>query len=154
MAEKRTGPDTLEQRMKFIPRLWAPLLQLVGIGLAYLLFHGRKSEAVRVGFMTDWMPTLYQHISNFSFSYILYTGAGLFWLIMGMRLRRVAAAGLVLIAANLVYELFIPVLNTPDPVDAWFGIAGTLVGLLVLTPIAKFGLMPNPEWTGDTPPAA
>lgn len=137
------------QRTKYLPRPWAPYLQLAGIALAGLLFQGRTSEAVRIGFLTDWRPDFYQHISNFSLSLALYVGIGFVWLLMGGRYRTLLLGGLALISANLIYELFLPIANTMDPVDAWFGIAGTLAGLLLLTVIARFGLKPNPAWGAD-----
>jgi len=74
--------------------------------------------------MKIW-PGFYQNISNFLLSYLLYTGIGFFWLMAGISTKHILYLGLTLIALNLIYELFIPVLNTPDIVDAWFGIVGS-----------------------------
>lgn len=150
MAEQKKT-SRFGQRTKYLPRPWAPYLQIAGIALAALLFQGRTTEAVRIGFLTAWRPDFYQHISNFSLSFALYVGVGFVWLIMGVRYRMLLGAGLALISANLLYELFLPFANTMDPVDAWFGIAATLAGLLLLTVISKFGLKPNPDWDGGAP---
>ena len=63
---------------------------------------------------------------------------------MGMKFRYVIVLGIALLLANLIYELFIPVLNTPDIVDAYFGFAGTILGFLFLFFVYKSGLNPNP----------
>lgn len=138
--------NSFEKSLKFVPKLWATLLYFLGMVFAFYLFYGRKSEAVRFKFLTDNWPEFYQNISNFSLSYILYTGIGFIWLMMAVKFKYVVGLGLFLIASNLIYEFFIPVLNTPDAVDAWFGVAGSVLGFFVLLIIEKFGLKLNPEW--------
>lgn len=48
-----------------------------------------------------------------------------------------------LILANVIYELFIPLINTRDIVDMWYGIAGTVIGGMIVLLIARFGLVPK-----------
>ncbi|HUD40370.1 MAG TPA: hypothetical protein VMR06_00035 [Dokdonella sp.] len=130
--------------LKRIPRLWAALLHLAALALAGALFAGRTLAAFRWEVVLDRAPDFYSHVSNFSISYFLYAGIGYLWLALGVPMRAIAWLGLVLAAANLVYETAIPVLNTPDPVDALYGLAGTAFGAALLIAIDRYGLQPAP----------
>lgn len=55
-------------------------------------------------------------------------------------------AGLILLA-NFVYELWLPILNTCDLVDAYYGVVGVIVALSFLLLSQRFGLMQNPTAT-------
>lgn len=59
---------------------------------------------------------------------------------MGVPLKAIGLLGIVIIIANLVYELWLPILNTRDIMDAYYGIAGTGIAFVYLTIIKKFGL--------------
>lgn len=130
--------------MKYVPKHLTSLSFFLLFGTVSILFSGRKSESLRFDFLLDFMPDFYQHISNFSLSFLLYAGIGYFWLMMDVKSKYIIIFGLVLLLANLVYELFIPVLNTPDMVDAYFGFAGTFFGGLFLFFVKRFGLRSNP----------
>lgn len=130
--------------MKYVPKHLTSLSFFLLFGTVSILFSGRKSESLRFDFLLDFMPDFYQHISNFSLSFLLYAGIGYFWLMMDVKSKYIIIFGLVLLLANLVYELFIPVLNTPDMVDAYFGFAGTFFGGLFLFCVKRFGLRSNP----------
>lgn len=130
--------------LKSVPKPWAALLHLALFAAVFLLFLGRTVPAVRVPQILSHAPAFYTHVSNFAISYLLYAGVGYAWLMAGVSLRMVAWAGLVLVACNLVYELFVPVINTPDPVDAWYGVAGSVLGFGVLWLIRRRGLVPAP----------
>lgn len=45
----------------------------------------------------------------------------------------------VIVVLNFSYELFLPLINTKDLVDAYFGMAGSLLATILLLPIAIFG---------------
>lgn len=109
-----------------------------------LLFFGRRSETVRQVWITDFLPGFYQHVSNLCISYTIYATAGYCWLLMGMRFKSIVALGIVIIFANFIYELFIPVLNDCDIVDAYFGLAGMIAGFVYLLLVHMFGLKANP----------
>src|SRR3546814_10328503 len=61
---------------------------------------------------------------------------------MGVSVRFVAWAGAALVVANVGYEFLLPRLNTRDPVDAAYGIAGALLGFAWLWTVRRFGLAP------------
>lgn len=140
-----TMPTTPAPGLRHVPHLAATIAHLLLLAGAYLLFLGRKPGRFRSETVLELVPGFYSHISNFSLSYLLYAGVGFLWLMMGVPLRWLAAAGLALIAANLVYEFLIPVLNTRDPVDAAYGVVGTVLAFAVLWLIRRFGLMPSPD---------
>ena len=92
----------------------------------------------------DLLPGFYTHVFNFSLSYHLLAGVGFLWLMMGVAVRHVAWAALALAMANLAYEFLLTLLNTRDPVDAAYGIAGTACAFTWLWGVQRFGLRPNP----------
>lgn len=130
--------------IRFHPTLWAALLNLLLIAGAFLLFLGRKPGAFRSQALVELMPGFYSHVLNFSLSYLLLAGVGFVWVLMGVRLRHVAWAALALVVANVVYEFLLPVLNTRDPVDVAYGVAGTLLAFAWLAIVTHFGLRPTP----------
>ncbi len=87
------------------------------------------------------MQTWGGHISNLAISCIIYSGAGLLWLLQGAPLKVFVWFAGILIAANILVECFLGgSLNTKDPVDALFGFAGVLLGgfIVFLLNRAKF----------------
>lgn len=128
----------------FAPTLWASLCHLLLMAGAFVLFLGRKPGRFRSQAIIDAIPGFYSHVFNFSLSYLFYAGVGFLWLMMGVPMRHVAWAGVALVAANVVYEFLLPLLNTRDPMDAAYGIAGTLLGFAWLWCVRRFGLVPVP----------
>jgi hypothetical protein len=130
--------------LKRLPRVWAAVTFLLLMALVFVLFQGRKTELVRPDALLAIAPAFYSHVSNFSISYVLCAGIGYPWLMMGSSMAAVLWLGLAGVLANIVYEGFIPILNTPDFVDAWYGIAGCVLGVSVLAVIERWGLVANP----------
>lgn len=141
--DKNTGIDFFK-KLKYVPKLGSSLFFFLLFGVVFLLFWGRKSETVQSEYFLQLLPSFYQHISNFSLSYLLYVGIGYFRLMMGVKFKFLIYFGIVLLLANLIYELFISILNTPDITDAYFGFAGIFLGFLFLYSVYRFGLKPNP----------
>lgn len=79
------------------------------------------------------------HITNFTLSVLLCVLIGYFLLLYGKRFRWVCLVGLLLLLANFIYELCLPILNTTDPIDAIYGLAGVLISLAYLYWMSKFG---------------
>ncbi|TQD43355.1 hypothetical protein [Marilutibacter aestuarii] len=127
-----------------MPLPWAALGYLAMLVAVMALFMGRKWETFHAATLVALFPGFYSHVSNLCIAYLLYTGIGYPFLMAGGRLRVLAWGGLGLVAANLAYESFIPVLNTRDPIDAAYGVAGTATGLLVLWVLDRWGLVPAP----------
>ncbi|QAA82977.1 hypothetical protein EI546_15180 [Aequorivita sp. H23M31] len=129
--------------LKFVPKAYTSIAFFLLLGAVLFLFWGRKSESFRSDFLLEVMPEFYQHISNFTISYLLYAGIGYFWLMMGIRFKYIIFFGIAFVLANFIYELFIPILNTPDIIDAYFGFAGTILGFFFLFFVKKYGLVIN-----------
>lgn len=79
------------------------------------------------------------HITNFTLSVLLCTMTGYFLFLAGKRFHSTLIIGCVLIIANFVYEIFLPVVNTTDIVDAIYGVVGVIISLIYLYFIGKYG---------------
>ena len=131
--------------LRFQPTPWAALGHLGLFAGVFVLFLGRKPGVFRSQAIIELVPGFYTHVFNFALSYLLLAGIGFLWVMMGVALRHVAWAALALVVANVAYEWLLPLLNTRDPVDAAYGVAGTLSAFAWLWIIIRFGLTPNPK---------
>ena len=85
--------------------------------------------------------TVNSHITNFTLSLLLCTFIGYLLLSAGKKYISNAVIGILLIIANFIYELLLPVLNTRDVIDALFGLAGVTVSLIYLFVISRYGFV-------------
>ena len=138
---------------KRVPKLWAAIGYLVLLAAVVLLFLGRNGEALRQGMILEVAPDFYAHVSNFAISYLIYTAIGYQWLMAGATIKPIVWLGVAILLCNFVYERFIPFINTPDPMDAVYGLVGTALGFLVLWVMDRHGLIANPALAGSTSPA-
>lgn len=130
-------------KFKFAPTIPAALGLVALLAVNMLLFFGRKKVSLRPGFLEQYFTDFYQHVSNFSIGLAIYSIVGFIWLMIGVPFRHIAAMGIAIIFINAVYELWIPVLNTRDITDAYYGIAGAVTGFIFLSLVKKYGLK---EW--------
>lgn len=79
------------------------------------------------------------HISNFALSLTLCALTGFVLLALGGKLTAALAFCLVVLLANVLYEAFLPILNTRDLTDAVYGIAGSLLGGAYACWLNRFG---------------
>ena len=84
---------------------------------------------------------LLDHITNFALCMLLLLIFGMTVLSFGGKLRSITAAALVMSVLNVVYECFIPILNTPDILDAMFGVVGVAIAYVFLIMLRKNGLI-------------
>ena len=84
---------------------------------------------------------LLDHITNFALCMLLLLIFGMTVLSSGGKLRSITAAALVMSVLNIVYECFIPILNTPDILDAMFGVVGVAIAYVFLIMLRKNGLI-------------
>ena len=84
---------------------------------------------------------LLDHITNFALCMLLLLIFGITVLSFGGKLRSITAAALIMSVLNIVYECFLPILNTPDIPDAVFGVIGVAVAYFFLIIIRKNGLI-------------
>ncbi|MEO9144031.1 MAG: hypothetical protein ABI237_00610 [Ginsengibacter sp.] len=62
---------------------------------------------------------------------------------MGISHKYIIGLGFSFLLANFIYELWIPIMNTRDIVDVWYGAAGTLIGFMFLFVAKKHGIKVN-----------
>ncbi len=136
---KKTGPPAL----RFQPSPWAATMHLLLFAGVFALFLGRKPGAFHSQAIADAAPGFYSHVFNLSLSWFLYAGVGFLWLAIGVPMRHLALAGLALVMANVAYECLLPLMNTRDPMDAAYGVAGTLLAFAWLWIVRRFGLKPR-----------
>lgn len=84
---------------------------------------------------------LLDHITNFALCMLLLLIFGITVLSFGGKLRSITAAALIMSVLNIVYECFLPILNTPDIPDAVFGVIGVAVAYVFLIMLRKNGLI-------------
>lgn len=132
-------------KLVFIPKISTSIIFLLLILLMYFLFMGRKNESLKLMFLLESWPYFYKNVSNFAISYVLFSGIGYIWLLLGINLKKIIFLGLAFLLCNFVYEVFIPILNTPDINDAYFGFAGTALAFIFLLLTKKYGLALNPK---------
>ena len=87
--------------------------------------------------------TINSHITNFTLSVLLCVLIGYLLQLFGKRYNSNIVVGMVIILSNFIYEIFLPILNTTDIVDAVYGFVGTVISLIYLYIISKYGFKPN-----------
>ena len=81
------------------------------------------------------------HVTNFSLSLMLSIFTGFTVLISGGKMKNIRIISIIIVFINLVYEVFVPILNTPDFVDALAGIIGVVISYLYLSRLNRNGLI-------------
>lgn len=84
---------------------------------------------------------LLDHITNFALCMLLLLIFGITVLSFGGKFRGITAVALVTNVLNIGYECFIPIRNTPDILDAVFGVIGIAVAYIFLILLRKNGLI-------------
>lgn len=84
---------------------------------------------------------LLDHINNFALCMLLMLIFGITVLSFGGKFRGITAAALVMSVLNIGYECFIPIWNTPDILDAVFGVIGVAIAYVFLILLRKNGLI-------------
>ena len=87
--------------------------------------------------------TINSHITNFTLSVLLCVLIGYLLQLFGKKYNSNIIVGMVIILSNFIYEIFLPILNTTDIVDAVYGLIGTIISLIYLYIISKYGFKTN-----------
>jgi len=135
--------------LKYTPTILGISGYFLLLSLAFFLFLGRKSESLRIGRLLDFDPEFYSHTTNFSISLIICLIFGFIEILFWGKIKNSYWMALFLIAANFIYELLIPFINTPDIIDAYYGLAGTLIPFAYFYFLKKFGITENPLYKKD-----
>ncbi|WP_133642231.1 hypothetical protein [Sphingobacterium paludis] len=136
--------------IKYTPKLAAAIAYLLLLVVVILLFSGRKIVSLRPDFILNQWPDFYLHVSNFSISYVMLAGVGFIWILMGIPSKFIVVCSVLLICCNFIYELWIPILNTPDIIDAYYGVLGTVLALCFLLFTKRFGLVTLKDEQSET----
>jgi hypothetical protein len=80
------------------------------------------------------------HITNFALCLMLLLIIGYMILMFGGRIKAITILTIAIVVFNIVYECFLPFLNTSDITDALFGVCGTIVAYVYLVILKKNGL--------------
>jgi hypothetical protein len=131
-------------KLAYLPKIGSTLGYFALLVIVFILFLGRKNEKVQIEFLMKNFPEFYSHISNFTISFMLILVIGYLNILQTGKLYFSIFMICVCIIANLVYENFIPILNTPDKIDAYYGIIGSILPLIYLILHQKWGIKPNP----------
>ena len=91
-------------------------------------------------------PEITSHLSNFVLS-LMCLLVGQLLLSFGAGCRAVILLCGLVMAANLLYETFLPFLNTPDLVDAVYGIAAAALAIPYLLLLEHNGFQPQTQKT-------
>ncbi len=132
------------KNIKYVPRFIIVLSFFILLICVMSLFLGRTKVFLRIDTLQHEFPNFYQHISNFSISYLLLSGIGFMWLLLGISFKYVTWLAISILISNFIYELWISILNTPDIFDAYFGLSGTILAFLFLIITKNYGLKANP----------
>lgn len=124
------GEKDVFDKLKYVPNIFAATSFLLLFIIAVIFFFGRTMEFLRITPVLKFFPDFYQHISNFSISYILYSAIGYDWMILGVKFRFIMVLGATILLTNIIYELWIPIINTPDLTDAYYSSTAMLSHLL------------------------
>ena len=81
------------------------------------------------------------HITNFTLSLMMCTLIGYLLLLVGKKYVSTIMVGILLIVVNFIYEIFLPILNTTDIIDALYGLVGVVISLVYLYFIDKYGFI-------------
>lgn len=111
-------------------------LCLVGFDAFLMLCRWLEHIVLNVRLLPDF---LLDHITNFALCMLLLLIFGITALSFGGKLKSITAAALVMSVLNIVYECFIPIQNTPDILDAVFGVIGIAVAYVFLILLRKNG---------------
>ncbi len=129
--------------MKKLNDMFTYNLSVPGLGLYYisifialgiLLLRNNAGLTDYSTLSADFAP----HISNFSISYTLITVIGLTLIHRKNKAKLLLFALIALLILNVFAETVLTIGNTPDFIDAIFGVAGSLLGMATLLVIQRF----------------
>ncbi len=81
------------------------------------------------------------HITNFALCMMVLLIFGFVFICFGGKLKIITIVTTVIALIGVVYECFLPFLNTPDIWDAVFGVIGTAVAYIYLVMFKRNGLV-------------
>lgn len=138
--------EKIIESLKFLPKIGLAITYPVLLIIGLVLFFGRNLENWRFDFLLNAMPDFYDHVSNFSISLLIYITIGYTGLLLGLKLKHLLIVGGFIVLVNFMVEFFMSFLNTPDMVDAVYGLFGVFFGLVFIWAGKKYGLKMNESY--------
>ncbi|MCK0132591.1 hypothetical protein MWU59_13870 [Flavobacteriaceae bacterium F08102] len=135
--------EKILKNLTYLPKVTTALGYLCILITSLVLFFGRNFDSLTIPVLLHIFPDFYNHVSNLTLSLILYTTFGYIGLMMDITLKFLLITGVIIACINLLVEFFIPFLNTPDTVDAIYGLSGVVIGFIVLFFAKKYGMSAN-----------
>lgn len=132
--------------LPYLPKPWASVAYFLLLLAALTLFMGRSYEALRPGLLLRVVPDFYSHASNLCLSFIICLVGGYVSILFTRSLHVSAGVALGLLLANFLVEWYVPIMNVPDPTDAYYGFSGTLFPFGYLIAYARCGVLKNPDF--------
>lgn len=130
-------------KLKYYPKPLTSIVHLLLFLIVFLLFSARKKESLRFDFINNMFPDFHLYISNFAIAYLIISGVCYLWLLMGVSFRYVLYFSVAILIVNFVYEMWLPLLNTMDMTDAYYGLVGVSIATLEIYIIKNWGLIIN-----------
>lgn len=135
--------EKLIKSLKYLPKIGTSIGYFLLLIASIFLFFGKKFPSLEIKPLLNILPDFYNHISNFTLSFLIYITVGYVGLMAGMKSKHLIIIEILFVLLNLIIEFFISILNTPDMIDAVYGIFGTIVGLIFLLIAKKYGFVKN-----------
>lgn len=111
----------------------------IAIYFSWLLFNIALLIAKKIPDLHFYSADFFSHTSNFVITGILMSVVSFIWILQGAPFKLVVWLGLVAITFNFIVELFIPILNTPDVLDAVYGTAAAVLTTLLMLVFQRVG---------------
>lgn len=135
-----------QKEIKYQIKPAAALMHFLLFTIVILLFLTRKFDSLRVEFINRNFENFESHISNFSITYLLIAGPCFVWLLFGVSFRSILFFSLFILVVTILYELYVPLLNVTDLLDAYYGFGGFILASLELSMLTKWGLTKIEKW--------
>ncbi len=136
--EKQSKEECVVSKFDFKKKYLIIYLFLIAFDAFLMLCRWLEHIVPNVRLLPDF---LLDHITNFALCMLLLLIFGITVLFFGGKFRDITAAALVMSVLNIGYECFIPIRNTPDILDAVFGVIGVAIAYVFLILLRKNGLI-------------
>ena len=117
-------------------------LCLITVGAFCMIARWVNSIDPEIKLLPDF---LLSHISNFALCMMVLLIIGFVVICFVGRFKTVTIAAILIAILGIVYECFLPFLNTPDIWDAVFAAAGTATAYIYLVMLKRKGLIEQSE---------
>lgn len=83
-------------------------------------------------FHNPFLQEIGSHVSNFAITSMMVAEMSFIMALQGAPFKLVIWLGVIAVVLNFVVELFVSMLNTPDTIDAFYGVTGVVVTVMLM----------------------